>query len=110
MDVTAMVDAELGGGKEPRGGGADGCYGDRSGPGGGLSPVDAFAWGSIVVGGPLDVSSEFERRLAAGAGIACRLRGALLSELGAPTRLPVVLCRQRSPAATGAGLRLMACE
>jgi hypothetical protein len=45
--------------------------------------VDAFAWGSIVVGGPLDVASEFERRLAVGAGIACRLRGALLRELGA---------------------------
>ena len=46
------------------------------------APVDAFAWGSIVVGGPLDVSSEFERRLAVGAGIACRLRGKLLEELG----------------------------
>ena len=46
------------------------------------APVDAFAWGSIVIGGPLDVGSEFERRLAVGAGIACRLRGALQSELG----------------------------
>ena len=46
------------------------------------APVDAFAWGSIVIGGPLDVNSEFERRLAVGAGIACRLRGKLLEELG----------------------------
>ena len=47
------------------------------------APVDAFAWGSVVVGGPLDIGSEFERRLAAGAGIACRLRGAIARELGA---------------------------
>ncbi|GAB4815874.1 hypothetical protein N2152v2_002920 [Parachlorella kessleri] len=66
-DVTALVDREL----QQQ---ADG----RVPP----SPVDAFAWGSIVVGGPLDVGSEFERRLAKGAEIACRLRGALLSELG----------------------------
>ena len=48
----------------------------------GASPMDAFAWGSIVLGGPLDVSSEFERRLSAGAAIACRLRGAIRDQLG----------------------------
>jgi hypothetical protein len=50
----------------------------------GASPMDAFAWGSIVLGGPLDVSSEFERRLSVGAAIACRLRGAIRDQLGAP--------------------------
>lgn len=49
----------------------------------GASPMDAFAWGSIVLGGPLDVSSEFERRLSVGAAIACRLRGAIRDQLGA---------------------------
>jgi len=42
-----------------------------------------FAWGSIVMGvDGLDQGSEFDRRLACGAGIACRLRGAILRELG----------------------------
>ena len=71
QDVTAMVDRELQG--QAAGGG--------SGSGGGT--VDAFAWGSIVVVGPLDPSSEFDRRLAVGAGIACRLRGALREQMGA---------------------------
>ena len=44
--------------------------------------VDAFAWGGIVLGGPLDVGSEFERRLSVGAAIACRLRGAIREQLG----------------------------
>lgn len=41
----------------------------------------AFAWGSVVLSGPLDEESEFDRRLACGAKIACRLRGSILSEL-----------------------------
>ena len=49
----------------------------------GAAPMDAFAWGSIVLGGPLDVGSEFERRLSVGAAIACRLRGAIRDQLGA---------------------------
>jgi hypothetical protein len=49
----------------------------------GGSPVDAFSWGSIVLGGgPLNVGSEFERRLSIGANIACRLRGAVREQLG----------------------------
>lgn len=44
--------------------------------------------------GPLQLSSEFERRLAAGACIACRLRGAVRKRLG-ETRLLLSpeLCR-----------------
>ncbi|KAL4430354.1 hypothetical protein ABPG77_002160 [Micractinium sp. CCAP 211/92] len=64
MDVTAMVDKELQ---------------DRNR---GHVSSDAFSWGSVVVGGPLDPSSEVERRLAEGARIACRLRGKMLEELG----------------------------
>ena len=45
-------------------------------------PEDAFAWGSVVPGGPLDPGSEFDVRLACGAGIACRLRGAVRDQLG----------------------------
>ena len=40
-----------------------------------------FSWGSIVEGGPLQ-DNEFERRLAVGANIACRLRGAVREQLG----------------------------
>jgi hypothetical protein len=45
-------------------------------------PVEGFSYGSIVLEGPLDVGSEFERRLAIGAGIACRLRGAVREHIG----------------------------
>ena len=48
----------------------------------GGSPIDAFAWGSIVLGNQLDISSEFDRRLSIGASIACRLRGAIRQQLG----------------------------
>ena len=65
--------------------------------------VDAFAWGSIVVGGPLDPSAETERRLAVGAGIACRLRGALLSDMGARV-LALFGVRGRGWAGGGAAL------
>lgn len=44
--------------------------------------VSAFPWGAIVLEGPLESGSEFDVRLATGAGIACRIRGALLEELG----------------------------
>ena len=44
--------------------------------------LDVFSWGSVVVGCPLDVDSEFDRRLAVGAKIACRLRGAVRDRLG----------------------------
>lgn len=47
--------------------------------------VDAFAWGSVVEGGPLDIESEYDRRLSVGASIACRLRGAVHEKLGALT-------------------------
>ena len=43
--------------------------------------ASAFAWGAVVMGCPLDPGSEFDRRLAAAAGIACRVRGAILREL-----------------------------
>ncbi|KAI7843160.1 hypothetical protein COHA_003144 [Chlorella ohadii] len=65
MDVTGMVGQEV--------------TQSRTGAG---SAVDAFGWNSIVIGGPLDPASEVERRLAAGAGIACRLRGALREQMG----------------------------
>ena len=48
-------------------------------PAGGAAPT--FSWGSIVEGGPLQ-DNEFERRLAAGANVACRLRGAVREKLG----------------------------
>ena len=57
-----------------------------------------FSWGSIVEGGPLQ-DNEFERRLAVGANIACRLRGAVRETLGAyrrqaPRQLrPCLACR-----------------
>jgi DNA polymerase eta len=44
--------------------------------------TSSFPWGAIVLGGPLQSGSEFDVRLASGAGIACRIRGALLEELG----------------------------
>ena len=59
----------------------------------GGSPIDAFAWGSIVLGDQLDISSEFDRRLSIGASIACRLRGAIRKQLGdscTPNSLPGV--------------------
>ena len=77
------------------------CLQAQSGAGASSSGVDAFAWGSVVVGGPLDVASEFERRLAAGAGIACRLRGALLREMG--ERLEAGARRCAACAANGTG-------
>ncbi|KAL4548520.1 hypothetical protein Ndes2526B_g01087 [Nannochloris sp. 'desiccata'] len=89
IDVTAMVDSEL-----------QGKYNYHKFEGGGVddnkftnhnsdnnknleaSPSDAFSWGSIVPSGPLNPGSEFDVRLACGAGIACRLRGAILEKLG----------------------------
>lgn len=44
--------------------------------------IDAFAWGSIVEGGPLDTESELDRRLSVGASISCRVRGAIREQLG----------------------------
>lgn len=44
--------------------------------------TDAFAWGSIVEGGPLDTESELDRRLSVGASISCRVRGAIREKLG----------------------------
>ncbi len=77
---------------------ADSCKNPEAAEGGvhdweaGGSPVDAFAWGSIVLGGgPLDVGSEFERRLSIGANIACRLRGAVREQLGDLLLLRVTL-------------------
>lgn len=65
---------------------ADHCRGIGDQEGGacdaGGSPIDAFAWGSIVLGKQLDISSEFDRRLSIGASIACRLRGAIRKQLG----------------------------
>ena len=65
---------------------ADNCRGLNEQEGGahdaGGSPIDAFAWGSIVLGKQLDISSEFDRRLSIGASIACRLRGAIRKQLG----------------------------
>lgn len=66
-----------------------------------VSSVDGFAWGSVVVGGhPLDTANEFDRRLAEGCAIACRLRGGIKEQLGA-LRLPAcklmhTLCQRAS--------------
>jgi DNA polymerase eta len=75
IDVTAAVDVSLSSTED-----GDDAY--RAGGTRGGGDGDAFAWGSVVVGGPLDPGSEFERRLAAGAGLACRVRGAILDHLG----------------------------
>lgn len=70
MDVTAMVDEEM-----------------RARSTAPLQSVDSFAWGSIVLGGgPLAVHNEFDRRLAVGACIACRLRGTVFDKLGECSR------------------------
>ncbi len=71
LDVTGMVEAEL----------------RASAPlGGGPAPsaTAGFGWGGVVIDGPLRVDNEFERRLSVGAMIACRLRGAVREQLGAP--------------------------
>ena len=60
-----------------------------------------FSWGSIVEGGPLQ-DNEFERRLAVGANVACRLRGAVREKLGARTSSSEAghqnLCQDAAPA------------
>ena len=90
MQSRQMTDAGL----QLRGGAASRCLahclqgrrrtaGSAGGPETPLSPgLDNFAWGSVVPEGPLQLDSEFERRLATGACIACRLRGAVRQELG----------------------------
>ena len=54
---------------------ADNCRGLNEQEGGahdaGCFPIDTFAWGSIVLGKFLDISSMFDRRLSIGASIAC---------------------------------------
>jgi DNA polymerase eta len=84
IDATAQVDAELAareqgddGADDAAGSAADGADAD-----GGGAAAAAFAWGSVVPGGPLDPRRPGDRRLAAGAALACRLRGALERELG----------------------------
>eukprot|EP00884_Botryococcus_braunii_P006782 jgi/Botrbrau1/16104/Bobra.7_2s0069.1 len=67
MDVTAEVDQEL----QERG--AAGITDEA---------LAGFSFNSVVLEGPLDIGSEFERRLAVGAGLACRLRGAVFQQLG----------------------------
>lgn len=69
LDVTALVEAELGGESPP------GFLGGNAG-------TRAFGWGGVTIEGPLRVENEFERRLSAGAMIACRLRGAVRERLG----------------------------
>ena len=69
VDVTAMVDSEM--------------HAREASEGWQAQSVDAFAWGSIVLGGqPLAVGNEFDRRLSVGAAICCRLRGAVIEKLG----------------------------
>lgn len=76
IDVTSLVDSEI--------------QAREASEGWQAQSVDAFAWGSIVLGElPLAVDSEFDRRLSVGAAIACRLRGAVLDQLGAPNGLLV---------------------
>jgi len=55
-----------------------------------------FSWGSIVEGGPLQ-DNEFERRLALGANIACRLRGAVREQLGECRKVVSVQTCMRAP-------------
>lgn len=45
-----------------------------------VDPSTVFSWGSIVVE-KLDPGSEFDRRLALGAEISCRVRGAIMRDL-----------------------------
>ena len=61
----------------------------------GTEGLHSFAWGSVVVGGPLDEGSEVDQRLACGAAIACRLRGAVREQLGTrprTTRMSWIMC------------------
>lgn len=56
---------------------------DRSGPDGSQLPaLESLECGNHVIGGILDVGSEFERRLAVGAQLACQLRTAVKDKLG----------------------------
>ncbi|KAK9864470.1 hypothetical protein WJX84_003099 [Apatococcus fuscideae] len=77
IDVTALVDEELQERAAAEGGGPR-----RPGLRDGTEGLHGFAWGSVVVGGPLDEGSEVDQRLACGAAIACRLRGAVREQLG----------------------------
>lgn len=52
-----------------------------------------------MVNGPLRTDSEFERRLSVGAMIACRLRGAVREQLGAPGICQRLLQYSRTPCA-----------
>lgn len=47
-----------------------------------LPALDSPECGNHVIGGSLDLDSEFERRLAVGAQLACRLRTAVKEKLG----------------------------
>ena len=47
-----------------------------------LPVLDSSTCGNHVVGGALDLGSEFERRLAVGAQVACQLRAAVNDKLG----------------------------
>jgi nucleotidyltransferase/DNA polymerase involved in DNA repair len=81
MDVTAVADREAAGGEAA--GGLEATARD------GTEGLAAFGWGSVVVGADaLRPGNEFDRRLAAGAAIACRLRGAVHQQLGEHTQRP----------------------
>ncbi|CAG9463583.1 unnamed protein product [Pedinophyceae sp. YPF-701] len=70
VDITGAVEREI---KAREGaGGGDGTDG-----------LDGFSWGSLIAGGgTLDPSKAFDLRLAAGAAVVCRVRGAVAKKLG----------------------------
>lgn len=47
-----------------------------------LPPLESPGCGNHVIGGALDLGSEFERRLAVGGQLACQLRAAVKDKLG----------------------------
>ena len=60
-------------------------YSEQAGPDAGQLPaLESPECGNHVIGGSLDVDSEFERRLAVGAQVACHLRTTVKEKLGTP--------------------------
>ncbi|DBA78376.1 TPA: hypothetical protein ACH3X2_007884 [Trebouxia sp. C0005] len=73
LDVTSIVDVHL-----------QACDGESSllASSAQLPPLESPGCGNHVIGGALDLGSEFERRLAVGGQLACQLRAAVKDKLG----------------------------
>ncbi|KAL0047265.1 hypothetical protein WJX82_011225 [Trebouxia sp. C0006] len=73
LDVTSIVDAHL------RASDGEGSLPASSAQ---LPALESPGCGNHVIGGALDLGSEFERRLAVGSQLACQLRAAVKDKLG----------------------------